>query len=257
MGNTFKCEEDVLKHLKHIDFGNCPNFFITGKSISALERLGLGLIEKLEEQQVMSFTGMCKHFTIMMPYYDSNSEAITFMKHLMDSISIARDCYDEYRGFVLLEFATEWSKRGKNDALNLFLEYLRKHENIRFVLLYPEINEQTRINEFYLEFFRCGHCLKIETQLGTVQQNVALFKTLAADKGYKVSDDAGRFLYRRLKERDELHIDNTDVLVSLLEQIIFDKEYNKVKTKNIVLGDISRYLPVNMTETKPQMGFAI
>ena len=137
MINLQKQDDDIVKGLKYVKKDGCPNVFISGKSLSAMEKLGMRMVEKLEEQQVLRFKGICKHFTILMPYYNNHQEAISFMKHLLNSISIARDCYDSYCGFVLIEAAEEWGEEGSNEFLKLFYEYVRSETQIKFFLLFP------------------------------------------------------------------------------------------------------------------------
>ena len=246
----------MQKRLQQIRKGCCPNFFIAGKSISSLEKLGIQVIEKLEAQQVLDFRGVCRHFTIMMPYYDTKADADRFMKHLRESISIARDGYDKYQGFILLEFAPEWAEKGKNHFLDQFFDFVQKNENLRFVLLMPLTDERADADAFFEGFFRCGCCIRIEHELESVHENVAFFCDIASDKGYAVTEDAKQYLYQRVKERDELAVNNTEVMIRLADQISFDRELEQSKDRKIEVADIRKYLPEHKsTAAKHPIGF--
>lgn len=249
-------EEEALKCLQHIKAGCCPNVFISGRSIPILERLGLQTVKELEKHGAIDFRGICTYFTIMMPYYNSKVDANSFINHLLNSISIARDCYDRYQGLVLLEFDTKWSREGKNSYLDVFWDFVRKSNNLRFVLLFPIDNEKADTDSFFEELFRCGPCLRIKNELATVHQNVSYFNGIATEKGYMVSEEARQYLYQRVKERDELTMDSTNVMTRLLDQIIFIKELERSKDRKIEVTDICKYLPERKTvSVKHPIGF--
>lgn len=248
-------EEIILNSLRRIKKGECPNFFVLGKSFSSLERLGIMIVKKLEEQQVIEYMGNCKYFTIKIPYFDSENDGREFMNRLRDSISIARDCYDRYEGFILLEFAADWSKEGKNEILNIFWKFVRENQDIRFVLLLAELDENTDVAGFFSEFVKCGRCLKIALQLETTHQNVSYFCSIANHKGYVVSEEAKQYLYKTEKEREKYMVDNTYELLQLLDQIVFDKEFERSKNKVIEIDDIRKCVPEKQVVIKQKIGF--
>lgn len=255
MLNIKKQEDGILKRLKSVKRNACPNIFVSGKSVSAMEKLGIRMVEKLEEQKVLNFKGICKYFTILMPYYDSRNEAIKFMNHFLESVSIARDCYDSYCGFVLLEISEKWSEKGCNDSLDLLFDYVRSEHNIRFILLCPEGKYNDEVNYLFAEFAGCGPCIRVNAEIPTVHQCVSVFKNEAAGRGYQVSEEAEKYLYQRLKEREELKIANFDTAAVLLDQIDFNKEFSRIKTKRIELEDIMMYLPEYNKTRRIPIGF--
>ena len=239
MINLQKQDDDIIKGLRYVKKDGCPNVFISGKSLSAMEKLGMRMVEKLEEQQVLRFKGICKHFTILMPYYNNHQEAISFMKHLLNSISIARDCYDSYCGFVLIEAAEKWGEEGSNEFLELFYEYVRSETQIKFFLLFPECESNHELDHIFAEFASCGAC-----------------KRKAVKNGYNVTEDVEQYLYQRLKERSVQKVSNADVIDKLMEQIVFEKDFKRNKDKTIDVVDVQQYLPEIKKKSKIPIGFA-
>ena len=87
--------------------GNCPNFYFTGPSVGLLEDTALELVKIMEMRKLIEFKGLFPYFSILMPYYDSFDKAEQFMNRLLDSYSIARDCYDIYKGIIIIECSEE------------------------------------------------------------------------------------------------------------------------------------------------------
>lgn len=73
-----------------------------------------------------------------MPYYDSMNSAEQFMNRLLDSYSIARDCYDRYKGIIVIECSEEWSEFGYNSTLEILTSFIGSHEEVCFFILMPE-----------------------------------------------------------------------------------------------------------------------
>lgn len=256
MINLQKQDDDIVKGLRYVKKDGCPNVFISGKSLSAMEKLGMRMVEKLEEQQVLRFKGICKHFTILMPYYNNHQEAISFMKHLLNSISIARDCYDLYCGFVLIEAAEEWGEEGGNEFLELFYEYVRSETQIKFFLLFPECESNHELDHIFAEFASCGACIWVKSELPAIHQCVSEFKRKADKNGYNVTEDVEQYLYQRLKERSVQKVSNADVIDKLMEQIVFEKDFKRNKDKTIDVVDVQQYLPGIKKKNKIPIGFA-
>ena len=257
MLNLKKQEEDIIKNLKNIKKNACPNIFVSGKSTQAMETLSLKMVETLENQKVMDFKGIHKHFTILMPYYESQDMASQFMKHLLESISIARDCYDSYCGFVLVELSEKWGIEGYNPALDHFLDFiLRSQDKIRFVIVCPEVKKSTELGILFTEFVKCGPCINISMETTTVHQCVSAFKNMAKDQGYEVSEEAETVLRQRLKERAELRTESMEAVTGLINQIIFDKNFRRIKSRKIEAEDIQKYFPFNRRKSRSMIGFA-
>lgn len=142
--------ENIIRRLMELE-ENFPaenHYYFTGKSILLLEAYGVRLIEK---ETKMVFKGIVKHFSIVVPYFDDLKGADKFLCELRESVSIARNCYDEYSGIILMEFDIEWSIHGVNESLIKVLEYIGAFNQIRFIVLLPD-TEKKRLN--FTQLFR-------------------------------------------------------------------------------------------------------
>ena len=101
--------------LDRIPSGMCPNFYLSGKSIGLLENTAMEIAKIVEKKKLIDFKGVNPFFSILMPYYNSKNDAAQFMNRLLDSYSIARDCYDFYKGILIVECSEEWSEYGYKD----------------------------------------------------------------------------------------------------------------------------------------------
>lgn len=242
-------EENILKELKRMKKDSCPNIFISGKSVSAMESLSLKIVEVLKNQQIIDFKGIYPYFTIHMPYYESKEEAIQFVNRLVENISIAKDGYSSYCGFILVEISEEWGKKGYNTQLDYFLNLIRNHrKEIPFIILCPTLEESTEVDNLFIQFFRSGSCINIHLDSPTTQQYVSLFTRKAKEKGYGVSKEVEKSLYQNLQEREDGN--DTEFLTSLLNQVIFDKTFKRDTSHYISLQDIQKYLFVSNKKTK-------
>lgn len=255
MLNLKKHDEEVLKSLKNIRKNVCPNIFVTGKSLSAMESLSFQIVDFLEQRGIMKFKGIYKHFTIRMPYFDSREDAIRFLSHLCDSISIAQDCYDSFCGFILIELSEKWADEGNSEALDIFWDYVNENKNICFILLCLEAKDRVKTDNLFADFAKCGLCLKIRSETPTVHQCVSIFRRMAGKQGYRISEDTEQFLYRKLKEREEIKKQNIEVVTGLMEQIILDKSFAQIKSQSIYIEDIQKYLPDEKKKSRTTIGF--
>lgn len=256
MLNLKKQDDDIVKSLKYLKGSECPNFFICGKSVSAMEKLSMRMVERLEEQVALKFKGMCKHFTIIMPYFDSEKGMFGFLNHLLDSISIARDCYDMFCGFVLIEMSDDWGIKGKNDYLEVLFEHISDLESIRFIVLCPEGDKSKQVDGLFAEFVGFMPCVRVHSATPTVHQCLSRFDDQAKQKGLMVSDEAKQYLRQKLKERDEKKVENIDALNTLLKQICFEKRFNQNQDKAIEVEDIQMFFFDKEKKNRVPIGFA-
>lgn len=256
MLNLKKQDDDIVKSLKYLKDSECPNFFICGKSVSAMEKLAMRMVQKLEEQEALKFKGMCKHFTIIMPYFDSENGMFSFWGHLLNSISIARDCYDAYCGFVLIEMSDKWGDEGPNDYLGMIFEHIRDQDSMRFLMLCPEGKNSKQMDCLFAEFASYLPCLKVYSATPTVHQCLSIFNEQAKQKGFLVSEDANLYLRQKLKERDEKKTENIDALNTLIKQICFEKEFNRNNDKTIEVEEIQMYFLEKQKKNRVPIGFA-
>ena len=220
--------------------GTCPNLFLSGRSISALERAGLDLAEKIEEKNMIPFKGTVKKFSVLMPYFEDEKDAVNFISHLKNSVSIARDCYDQYRGIVLMELSEKWSEKKINPfALEVILDYIKINPQICFIMLFPITEKGKKVEEFYCELSTCSIWMKVPVETSPIQECVALFCAVAEAHGYYVTEKAEEVLAEKLKQRDEFHLENMEIVKQLISQILFEhalyEEDRKIIDENEVM----------------------
>lgn len=249
-------DHEIFDKVRRIK-GECPNFYITGISIPAMQNLGMKLAETIEEENLIPFKGMVKHFTIKMPYFEDAKSGYDFLSHLKKSYSIARDCYDSYSGIILIEMSKEWIRKGYNSSFNLFLDYLQDCQQACFIILVPETKESEAENIFYAEFARCGIWMKVRSKTLSIEQCVELFQNLAEEYGFQVSDDAKKILADKLKLRKEYAAENMIVVQQLIKQIVFNRSIEQGCNEKISEQDI---VFISGTENKKQgtkIGFTV
>jgi len=253
---TGKEDEEIFEKIKKIKHGDCPNFYITGNSISSIENLGIKLAKAVKDYNLINYKGIVTYFTINMPYYDDNEKAGVFISRLKDSVSIARDCYDSYCGTVLIEMSEEWSKKGYNPALEIFLDYIQKEKKIHFIILIPLIKYHNNEKILFMEFTRCGIWLKINSYAPTVEQCINLFEDKAKKQGYRVSQNAKQILEDKLKTRDVLKTDNIKIVQQLIKQIVFNKSIQQNKNNVIDTEDIDFVAGIEKNTENKRIGFS-
>ncbi|SHK92722.1 hypothetical protein [Hespellia stercorisuis] len=58
---------EILQNIQNIGENNpLPNFYLSGSSISQIEKLGFRIIEWIESKNRLCFQGIVKHFCIKM-----------------------------------------------------------------------------------------------------------------------------------------------------------------------------------------------
>ena len=79
-----KKREDIITKLVEIEdlSPSRHHFYLTGKSVVALETYGINLVEQIEKISKMNFKGIVKHFSILMPYFDDAKGADKFINQL-------------------------------------------------------------------------------------------------------------------------------------------------------------------------------
>lgn len=239
---------DQVRNMK----GSLPNFYIEGNSLSALEKLGMQLTELIEQENLMSFRGIVKHFTINMPYFTDSSEIHPFLEHIRNSYSIAKDCYESFQGIILIELEETWQKHGYQSDFHNILRFIQEYTDVCFIFLVPEAKEDHR---FYSDLIACGICMRIQLETPSAEQCVALFEQNAKDCGLQVSSDARKMLLDRLTEKDALATENIVVIERLWEQVLFERSMTPDAGKEIGTKELA-FLSCSRKKTDTvKMGF--
>lgn len=241
----------IVEQIQNND--NKLNCYILGKSTNSMEHLAYRVINHLEECCERIFTGIVKHFSIEMPYFDTREGAIKFMDSLRNSISIARDCYDEYRGIVLLECSDEWGKYGINHAIINIMDYLRSLENIQFIVI------ETVRHEKHTLLFRAFSLIGIWAIVEYSDLNIDQCVELGIDKlhkiGFEVTDNGRQLLHSYLKDRDDLIINNEVAITQWIHQLEVNRGKTKKNGSKISIKEIELLPGVYKKDTKKNIGF--
>lgn len=213
----------IYNALDRLKPGFCPNFYFYGISTGLLEKTAIKIIQIIEQKRLIDFKGLMHSFSIIMPYYDSIDKAELFMKRLFDSYSIARDCYDLYKGIIIIECADEWSKFGYNKSLDLLTSFIGDHEEICFIILMPEKRTSKYRDSLFGEFTRNRLWLLYECKTLEIATCIDLFCEKAEKENFTVSAEAKEKLTSLLKNRTEFWTDNESTVNQLIKQIQLNK----------------------------------
>ena len=248
---------EIEMKLSRIKEGDCPNFYLSGSSYSALEKAALHLAEEIGKRQLIHFQGARPQFTIVMPYFNDLEGAKSFLHHLKSSVSIARDCYSEYQGLVLVECAREWKEKGRNRWVSLVVDYISKHREITFIVIDLEKKGEDGVGNLYYELSRAGLWMTFAIHSPSPSICAAHFQNIACENGLTVSPNAQNALLELVKGRDETDISNLEVVGQLIKQIVFERWVNGNREKVIEEGEIKRLS--GKKEEKPfrKIGFTV
>lgn len=252
------CKEDeimILDRVHRIKKGECPNFYISGTSIPAMENLAFRLAETIIEEELMSFKGLVTHFTIKLPYCEDMKAANDFLEHFKNSYSIAKDCYDSFCGIILIEVSEDWVYKGRNKALTKILDMFQACKQICFVFIVPIKEKKGKEDRFYPELLRCGIWMKIHSQTVGVEQCVLLFEKTAKENGLMVSEEAKEVLKSKLALREETEIENVVVVEKLIKQIAFERSTENDCKKCVSGQEITNILGKERSTQKNTIGF--
>lgn len=219
MWNSLECND-----IRQMETEQVPNYYITGKSIPAMEKAALKLADEIEDKELISFKGIVKHFTIKMPYHERKEDSENFLKRLKESVSIARDCYGSYSGIILIECSEVCAEQKEGRVMDLLLDYIRDNEQICFILLVPVTDKNKNSDQLFCRLLQFGAWFRIHSQTPTVQQCLSYFQSAACEQGYEVSEDACLALSKHLESRNEMRTENIEVVRRLIRQVAFERQ---------------------------------
>lgn len=243
--------------MNKIEPGACPNFYFWGESVSKLEADSGELISRMEMEKLIHFQGAVKSFSIFMPYYKNRKEAEQFMYHLWDSYSIARDCYAQYQGIMVVECSEEWSRFGYNLYLERFLHFIREHREICFLILMPTEKKAKQQEVLFSEFSKNELWIYQKCETMDIQECITLFCKEAKRSGYSVTAGAKQKLADLLKVRSEIQLDNKTLVLQLVRQIQLDKLIKLDEKKRIVEKDIRIVSELQDRTQRKEIGFHV
>ena len=249
-----KMEKEILEKATELETGTSKHhYFFTGSSIALLERLGMELIHFLETEKRAFFKGIVPHFSVQMPFFRDASGAMKFISELKESVSIARDCYDEFAGLVLIECGEDWSRYGANKSLVRVMEYLSTLENVRFVVLMS--GQKKYWNDIYKMLSVTGVWARMELKEPDIAQSVAVCCQIADEAGYLISEEVKTALGMKLKQRQSELLDNESTVKQWMAQIIMDRKMKGCQEKEILLKDLTLLAVFTEEKKNTAIGF--
>lgn len=218
------------------------NYFFTGTSLSQLEEYGIELTKKLEAESKKEFTGIVKHFSIIVPYLDSAKETERFIEHFRESISIARDCYRYFSGIILIEFDREWRKYGLNKWFWRALDYMKTLTRVQYIFLFPADETKEKAKEFYRALSSINVLVYIELDSDDLQRNLINIPDIISMYGYSISEPVLDELIQVLKKRKDDFSNTIEFLRKWITQIslnrdIFEEIHPEITREDVKLLD--------------------
>lgn len=247
--------EDVITKLVEIE-GLSPShhhFYLTGKSVIALETYGVILVEQIEKISKMNFKGIVKHFSILMPYFDDAKGAEKFISQLKESVSIAKDCYDEYAGFIVIECDKDWENFGTNEFITLVLEYIKSLSQVRFVVLFPYIYKKG--TELFNALSTIGVWANVEIEDIEIRAYMESLKKKINKAGFQISEQNQEELCLTLEKRQSEIIDMEAMLTQWLSQVCLNRSIAEDFSKEIGLEDIQLLSGITLKKGNYTIGF--
>ena len=231
-----KKRETIISKLMELENNANHHFYFTGKSVTALETYGMRLIEEIEKHSQPTYKGIVKHFSVVMPYFDDVQAAEKFLSTFKESLSIAKDCYDEYAGFILIECDKEWAKHGINECSSRVFEYLKTLNRVRFVVLLPQ-TEKNRM-DLYAAFSVVGVCAYIEVEEIDYKEYLEQINGMILDAGFSISNAIQEELCQVLEGRHDKTEDIELIISQWLSQLQLNRQFSGIFDKQIVIDDI-------------------
>ncbi|MCD8344972.1 MAG: hypothetical protein LUC38_03320 [Oscillospiraceae bacterium] len=241
--------------LSKIDENCCPNFFLTGRSYSSLEKKAMDLADEIQRRRLVDFSGAKQDFSIVIPYFNEPKAAKSFVDRLAESISIARDCYYQYRGIVIIEFDKEWSKRGVNSSLRTVFDYMKTRSELCFILLAVTGKESGNLGTIYSELCSMDLWLPLEVESASPEECADYVKATAGHFKLSIPEDVSEALLEMFRQRDETNISNEEAAESLVKQILFRRLVNSDHSPEIDISEISYLNGSANTHPSRQIGF--
>ncbi len=247
---------DLQDVLRKIDGHSCPDFFLTGTSYSSLERAALELADGIEQRKLISFMGTKQKFSIIMPYFSDQQSAKSFVRRLGESVSIARDCYYQFRGIVIIECDREWSKKGSNSSMQIVFDYLKRHDEICFIVLaVDDGGSKEHINTIYNGLCSVDFWLPVNIESYTPEECVDCIEATAKRSGLNIPESVKESLVQIFRNRDETDVSNQEIAEKLIRQILLRREVNPNYSPEIDISEISYLGGASKPHSSGRIGF--
>lgn len=216
-----------------------PCYFLYGLSDSpAFKSYYRGFVHELEEHLKIPFKGIVKHFLIRMPYMESAREISFFVEKFREAISIARDCYNEYRGIVIIEISSLWLENGINSNFSCLSSLIHEYKNNCYIVTAAGKIKDSVKNDITNTLKESAILIEIKSHVKESQNLSEIFASTAADMGYVITSDAKTMIEKYLSEVCKYSGDIRQLIIQNLFQIDMTKKLSHSE-KIITEADIA------------------
>lgn len=218
-----------------LDNGQTPCFFINGSSeLGLLENYALELVGELESNLAF-FKGIVKYFAVKMPHINSSKEQNSFTEKVLESISIARDCYNEFRGIIIIELDQLWNASGANEHFSCVNQVFNSFPKNCYIVVAAGKENTNKMKSIKSQLSES--CILIDAAIPEfdLQFFSNLFVSAALDMGYSVTDAAKNQMKHYLSEMRWVTKDVKRLVMQTLFQIDIAK---KLSEDNRVIDEL-------------------
>ena len=220
-----------------------------------LENYALELVRELESNLVF-FKGIVKYFAVKMPYINSSEEQNSFNAKVLESISIARDCYNEFRGIIIIELDQLWCSSGANEYFSCVNRMFNSFPKNCYIVIATGKENTNKLKSIKSQLSES--CIIIDAALPELDLQFFsnLFVSAALDMGYSVTDAAKNQMKRYLSDMRWLTKDVKRLVMQTLFQIDIAK---KLSEDNRVIDELDVINLPGKSERVPEktkIGFA-
>lgn len=201
-----------------------PCFFVNGSyEMALLENYALELVHELESN-LSFFKGIVKYFAVKMPYITSSEEQNIFIDRILESISIARDCYSEFRGVIIVELDQLWSTYGANEYFSCINQVFSSFsKNCYIVIATAEKEKTNKLKSIRSQLSESSIVIDAVLPDFDLQFYSNLFVSVALDMGYSVTEAARGQLKQYLSDMRWFTNDVKHLILRTLFQIHISK----------------------------------
>lgn len=207
-----------------LDNGQTPCFFINGSSeLGLLENYALELVSELESNLVL-FKGIVKYFAVKMPHISSSEEQHSFTEKILESISIARDCYNEFKGIIIIELDQLWCAFGANEHFSCINQVINSFPKNCYIMVAAGKENTNKLKSIKSQLSESCILIDAAPPEFDLQYYSNLFVSAALDMGYSVTDAANNQMKHYLSDMRWLTKDVKRLVMQALFQIDITKK---------------------------------
>lgn len=244
---------DLLNRLCNISSAY-PNFILSGHSVLELEDLAEELKNDIESNNLLSFSGVVKHFSLRVPCVTDPEGEHRFLSRFYECLSIAADCYSVFCGVVTLELTPEWRHR-LLEAVPILLRILRDCPQVCFLLILPEQLAVEQLASFKTMIGRGASWIDVTCSDSFAEQCSDRFLAFAGQKGFFVPLESGEYLRDVLCKGFDSNLDPVLMAENMVNQIELSRQLSFHADRTITVEDLQQFDHKTAANMKIRIGF--